>query len=106
MQLFNLTSAQRSKALVFVASTLLMLLLAWQLSFKTTASKNTFVAANQSVVDITELRLNFNDFEQTIPATPLQLGEFSGWVKPVSTLLTATFSHIAIPQSRAPPVPL
>ena len=103
MQLLQLTSIPRNRVLGFVTGTMLMLLLAWQLSYTTAPSKNGFVAATQSVVDITELRLNFNDFDQAIPATLLQLGELCGWVAPITALLTATYSQIAVPQSRAPP---
>ena len=106
MQLLQLTSIPRNRVLGFVASTLLMLLLAWQLSFKATAIEKTFVGVNQSVFDVTELSVDFNDFDQAIPATQFQRGEFTGWVDADTVVLPATSSHVLVPQSRAPPAQL
>ncbi|WP_340679381.1 hypothetical protein [Paraglaciecola sp.] len=104
MPLLQLTSAHRTTALGFVTGSLLVLLLAWQLSFKQTAIEKAFVAVNQSVVDITELNIDFSDFDQALPATLLQLGELSAWLDAATPVLSGSFDHTFIPQSRAPPI--
>jgi hypothetical protein len=103
MQQITTTSVSRNKALSFVSGIVLLLLLSWQVNLKTTTLEKSIGGLNHSIVDVTEVGIDFNDFDHVITAKALVFGELTGWVAADTHLHFKPSNSIFVPQARAPP---
>jgi hypothetical protein len=98
-----LFEAKRASVVGCFVSAFVLLLLAWQVSFKVNANENAYITVEQNIVPVFDLNDDEHDFDWLLPVTPsLPITVFTTLRK--INAVDSFYSHaLSVPQSRAPP---
>ena len=86
-----------------VLSAFVLILLAWQVSFKVSASDHVYLTVEQNIVPVFDVNLEEHDFDWVIPVSSSINTAIYGNDETFSVIRSGYFHLRSIPQSRAPP---